>query len=388
MTELVKHSTERSIDAAAYAVSLLHHYGFDLGGYTIAQLLTVWQERYSAAWIRLATIEALYQGRYKAISVEQILALWQRRSQPLYHFNHEFERLVCDNLPASLVPLAPTPSTGTGLESRLPYHRTALHLPSFEGAALPESDVMLALRTLHSEEMAALADSQKQDETDKPASLQTYSYKLRSNEPSSSQQSPSQQSLSQQSPSKQTLPSDAAAQNPVDPPVALPDSESSLAEAIDTAVQTEATRSEHEPRKTEQHEPITLTADGSDQERSTATEPAMDDAATLTLSASEMPAPTAQTGSIARILRQLDHQALHTSVMLPGVGLLARTLKPNLQLHLTARYQPIWLTETVSKQPIHQFTPDPEPSDFHSKLKAVAQPTEALDADALNHPEA
>lgn len=81
-------------------IALLIHYSFDLGGYTAGELITRWLDDYPANWIHLAVIEALYQGRYKAISVDQILAFWQRRGTALYHFNHEFERLICgENLP-------------------------------------------------------------------------------------------------------------------------------------------------------------------------------------------------------------------------------------------------------------------------------------------------
>ena len=44
-------------------------------------------------------IEALYQGRYKAISVEQILSIWRRRGKILSHFNREFEAIVTVPLP-------------------------------------------------------------------------------------------------------------------------------------------------------------------------------------------------------------------------------------------------------------------------------------------------
>jgi hypothetical protein len=105
MTELVKGSMELSDDSAAvHAANLLRHYSFELGYTTIDELLAVWCGRYPTNWVRLAVIEALYQGRYKAISVEQILEFWQRRGQPVYHFNHEFERLVCHNFPRDLVP--------------------------------------------------------------------------------------------------------------------------------------------------------------------------------------------------------------------------------------------------------------------------------------------
>ncbi len=88
--------------AADAAVLLLANYSFDLGRYKAAELVEQWLSSYPAEWVLLATIEALYQGRYKAKSVEQILTIWRRRQQPLYHFNQEFERLICRKLPAHL----------------------------------------------------------------------------------------------------------------------------------------------------------------------------------------------------------------------------------------------------------------------------------------------
>lgn len=87
---------------ADFAATLLVHYSFDLGGYTAKERIDSWLKNYPATWIRSAVIEALYQGRYKAISVEQILGFWQRRGFAVYHFNHEFERLICGNLPLKL----------------------------------------------------------------------------------------------------------------------------------------------------------------------------------------------------------------------------------------------------------------------------------------------
>ncbi len=87
---------------AELAVELLIHYSFDLSGYSASELMSRWQQRYPDSWVHLAVVEALYQGRYKAISVEQILALWQRRGQAYYHFNMEFERLVCSRFPQKL----------------------------------------------------------------------------------------------------------------------------------------------------------------------------------------------------------------------------------------------------------------------------------------------
>lgn len=76
-------------------IALLTYYSFDLGGRTAKDIMQRWLNDYPAQWIYLATIEALYQGRYKALSVDQILAIWQRKGEVSYHFNHEFERLVC-----------------------------------------------------------------------------------------------------------------------------------------------------------------------------------------------------------------------------------------------------------------------------------------------------
>jgi hypothetical protein len=86
----------------SYAVALLNHYGFELRGYTAEELINLWVKNYSAHWVRLAVIEALYQGRYKAVSVEQILTVWARRGQPIHRFNHEFERLISRKLPQKL----------------------------------------------------------------------------------------------------------------------------------------------------------------------------------------------------------------------------------------------------------------------------------------------
>lgn len=84
------------------AIGLLTHYSFDLGGYSASELVNRWRKDYAVNWLRLAIIEALYQGRYKAISVQQILTLWHRRGQATYHFNMEFENLICSKLPEDL----------------------------------------------------------------------------------------------------------------------------------------------------------------------------------------------------------------------------------------------------------------------------------------------
>ncbi|NDJ23929.1 hypothetical protein GS682_20230 [Nostoc sp. B(2019)] len=87
---------------ADLATALLIHYSFDLGGYNAVDLVNRWQTQYPIYWLHLAVIEALYQGRYKAVSVQQILVFWQRRGQATHHFNMEFERLICSKFPQSL----------------------------------------------------------------------------------------------------------------------------------------------------------------------------------------------------------------------------------------------------------------------------------------------
>ena len=81
------------------AETLLTYYGFDLSGYTVNRTIQNWLRDYRADWIPAAIVEALYQGRYKAVSVRQILSLWKRLGQPLRHFNHEFETILCRELP-------------------------------------------------------------------------------------------------------------------------------------------------------------------------------------------------------------------------------------------------------------------------------------------------
>ena len=83
-----------SLEAQQAAV-LLEGYHFELGGHDARQWVSLWLEFYRPGWIRDAVIEALYQGRYKSVSVRQILDLWQRRAKPIRHVTHEFESAVC-----------------------------------------------------------------------------------------------------------------------------------------------------------------------------------------------------------------------------------------------------------------------------------------------------
>lgn len=124
---------------AQHALCLLRYYGFDLDTYTVEEQLAEWLEQYPARMIVQAIVEALYQGRYKIVSVNQILALWHRRGQTICHFNHEFERLVGGNLPVAVQspppqpvePNAPSPSAMPTLS----YREMLLELPSVRAAS-------------------------------------------------------------------------------------------------------------------------------------------------------------------------------------------------------------------------------------------------------------
>ncbi len=84
---------------------LLESYGFEsLQGEPAGAAVARWSLEFEPDWVRLAVLEALHQGRYKVISVEQILRAWQRRGRPTYHFGSDFERLVCQNLPRPSAP--------------------------------------------------------------------------------------------------------------------------------------------------------------------------------------------------------------------------------------------------------------------------------------------
>ncbi len=79
-------------------IALINYYGFDLEQYTVQQLMIEWSKNHEHSWLYLAVVEAIYQGRFKATSIEQILSFWSRKGTPCYHFNREFEHLICANV--------------------------------------------------------------------------------------------------------------------------------------------------------------------------------------------------------------------------------------------------------------------------------------------------
>ncbi|MEH2192639.1 MAG: hypothetical protein V7K98_08355 [Nostoc sp.] len=114
--------------SANLAIALLINYSFDLSGYSANELVERWQAQYPLNWLHLAVIEALYQGRYKAVSVQQILVFWQRRDQTTYHFNMEFERMVCSKFPQSLTSFA-APALPLPKKNPIVEKVTSLQLP-------------------------------------------------------------------------------------------------------------------------------------------------------------------------------------------------------------------------------------------------------------------
>lgn len=180
MTDLVKGTTELSTKAAvAYAANLLRHYSFDLNQVDPETLLDHWLRTYPVNWVRLALVEALYQGRYKAVSVEQILAFWQRRGQPMYHFNHDFERLVCDKFPRNLAPeLEAEPDPKPEDPVLALKRRSVLQLPSVKASSSLRSPVKMLLQNLAETSDEAETELPPPELIDPP--VPAYSYMLKS----------------------------------------------------------------------------------------------------------------------------------------------------------------------------------------------------------------
>ncbi len=87
---------------AQQAITLIKSFNLELEEYGPESQVLYWLNKYRALWIRDAIIEAVYQGRYKVISVEHILTIWQRRGQPVRHFTSGFEQVIAAQLGTSL----------------------------------------------------------------------------------------------------------------------------------------------------------------------------------------------------------------------------------------------------------------------------------------------
>lgn len=127
---------------AQQAAALMEGYRFELGHHDARQWVSLWLEFYRPAWIRDAVVEALYQGRYKSISVRQILELWQRRGQPIRHVTHDFEAAVCREF--GEVKLAPVASANLpsqrALSGRTDRPLLSANAVSFDLSAMSSED--------------------------------------------------------------------------------------------------------------------------------------------------------------------------------------------------------------------------------------------------------
>ncbi|MEO0539276.1 MAG: hypothetical protein AAFZ80_00255 [Cyanobacteria bacterium P01_A01_bin.105] len=122
-------SSPRLPQEARHAALLLTEYAFEMGWQTPVAQVSRWLEVYRPSWIRDAVVEALHQGRYKAISVQQILALWQRRGQPVRHFNKEFERTIAIPLGLQLTASLSVASASPGPHGQQPAASVAAEIP-------------------------------------------------------------------------------------------------------------------------------------------------------------------------------------------------------------------------------------------------------------------
>lgn len=119
--------------ATSAAIALLIHY-FDLAPASAQLLVKKWLVNYPALWIRAAVTEALYQGRYKPFSVEQILAFWQRRGKAISHFNKEFETIIAVPLKGVIPSETAEEVTATNGQPSLDLESLAVGLSSAEQA--------------------------------------------------------------------------------------------------------------------------------------------------------------------------------------------------------------------------------------------------------------
>lgn len=124
---MMDNATPHSLNSPSVAFSLLSYYSPEpepyLQPWTKGKLLARWQRTYPEQWICWALIESLYQGRYKIYCVEQILALWLRRGEPVFHFNYEFESMICNKVPQRIESVdGPKLSGNTVPEKAAPLH--------------------------------------------------------------------------------------------------------------------------------------------------------------------------------------------------------------------------------------------------------------------------
>jgi hypothetical protein len=82
-----------------YIKLLIQIYGLEVDRDRVDIFLVSWYDRYESAWIFKAIVESLYRGRYKIVSVDNILKDWHRIGQPRYHFTPEYEWEIVHKIP-------------------------------------------------------------------------------------------------------------------------------------------------------------------------------------------------------------------------------------------------------------------------------------------------
>lgn len=143
-------------------LALLTCYGFDLKDSTPLTTIEQWLAKYSVQWIRLAVVEALYQGRYKAVSIDHLLKSWTKRGYPNFHFNQDFERLISHKLPKILLqPLSPwgaLPSQSVPLELPAPPRPLESMLCKHQQSISVQTEIAQHLADRDSERMSSLQE--------------------------------------------------------------------------------------------------------------------------------------------------------------------------------------------------------------------------------------
>ncbi len=105
------------------SASFLVEYGFELKNQAPEMWCQHWSQHFPEDWIPSALIEAFYQGRYKATSVEQLLLQWIRRGHPRLSYTSE---LTCRIWPDYSMPAVGTLQSLTDPLSPEPIHREAI----------------------------------------------------------------------------------------------------------------------------------------------------------------------------------------------------------------------------------------------------------------------
>ena len=373
-------------DSAAYAAALMTRYSFDLGGYTIDRLMEAWLQDYPSHWVRSAAIEALYQGRYKAVSVDQILFSWYRRGQPYPHFNREFERLI-GQFPQDLVAEEASTSEQTTSKPK-PAPASSVQLPNTTAPVVAEGNVGPSIpKTSNSE--ARLPANETQSFQDAAGFTRQGSPDLPAYEPIQAQ------------PASSALPSLATAQGSVSseqPPQSLEKSERAgggKSESLEGTVDSLNDRGLDGQSLDGQSldDAGTIAPPESQPERhleDSAPEPAIAIATHENPTAAQLAtAPQTDASSTESFPEKASSEPASTDPESPKPASTDRVEQSRPiygKFRANARIAPINLTdadaaESATQHPIDQFTPGETSSEFYTKLKAVAQQSAAVLAD-------